>query len=174
MGTFSWMPFYKELAVKLLPYRDRQGELISIMQEIKDQGVPVISLTDKDQKGTALPLAEIDPFTFFAAFNRRATDQNRKAVLSVIKDRLHIQAAVPTDFDGIPIMHPMKSWFFRWQHERKPGDIPALWAFAAAMVKQTPEEIEAELFNKCLDVASVTVTNLTMGMFWMRPDTYLA
>lgn len=174
MSAFTWIPFYKELAAKLPPCRDRQGELISILQEIKDQGVPVINLTDKDQKGKAVPLAEIDPFTFFAAFNRRATDQNRKAVLSVIKERLQIQAAVPADFDGIPIMHPMKSWFFRWQHERKPGDIPALWAFAAAMVKQPPEEIEAELFNKCLDVASVTVTNLTMGMFWMRPDTYLA
>lgn len=83
MNTFTWIPFYTELAVKLPPYRDRQGELIAILKESKDQGVPVISLTDKDQKGKAFPLTEIDPFTFFAAFNRRATDQNRKAVFTM-------------------------------------------------------------------------------------------
>lgn len=174
MRNFTWIPFYKELAEKLLAYRDRQDELIAILKEIKDQGVPIISLTDKDQKGKAIPLTEIDPFTFFAAFNRRATDQNRKTVLTMIKDRLQVEAEIPADFDGIPIMHPMKSWFFRWQFERKPGDIAALWAFAEAVVTLTPENIPAELFNKCLDVASVTATNLTMGMFWMRPDTYLA
>ena len=99
MSAFTWIPFYKELADKLLAYRDRQGELIALLKELKDDGIPVISLDDKAAKNRTVPLSTIDPFTFFAAFNRKATDQNRQAVLAKIKDRLQVQAAVPTDFD---------------------------------------------------------------------------
>ena len=35
--------------------------------------LPVISLTDKDKKGNEVPLKAIDPFTFFASFNRKTT-----------------------------------------------------------------------------------------------------
>lgn len=174
MSAFTWIPFYTELADKLLLYRERQGELIAILKGLKDQGLPVISLTDKDKKGIEISLDAIDPFTFFASFNRTATEQNRRTILTAIKDKLHLKAAVPSDFDGIPVVHPMKSWFFRWQFERKPEDIPALWAFAEAIVKNAPQDVVPELFSRCIDVASVTVTNLSMGMFWMRPDTFLA
>jgi hypothetical protein len=174
MSVFTWIPFYEELADKLLAYRDRQGDLISILKGLKEQGIPVISLADKDKKGNSIPLTAIDPFTFFASFNRKATDQNRRAILAAIKQRLQLQAEVPTDFDGIPIMSPMMSRFFAQQSDRSPGDIPALWEFAEAIAMRTPENVPAELFNRCLKVFCVSVTNLTMGMFWMRPQTYLA
>ena len=174
MSAFTWIPFYKELVDRLLAYRDRQGELIAILKEVKDQGIPVIRLTDKDKKGNAIPLETIDPFTFFASFNRKATDQNRRAILTAVKERLKVLAEVPTDFSGIPILHPMMSWFFPWQSDRKLDDIPALWAFAEAIVKCAPENIAPKLFNRCLEVDCVAITNLTMGMYWMRPETYLA
>lgn len=174
MSAFTWIPFYKELAVKVLEYRDRQGELIALLKELKNASIPVISLHDKTAKNRTVPLSMIDPFTFFAAFNRKATDQNRQAVLSKIKGRLQVQAAVPTDFDGIPIMHPMMSRFLPWQYEQQADDLASLWAFAEAVVARTPEEIPPELFNRCLAIRCVSVTNLTMGMFWMCPDTYLA
>jgi len=174
MSAFTWIPFYKELAAKLLAYRNRQGDLITILKELKDQGLPVIRLTDKDKKGNEVPLEAIDPFTFFASFNRKATDQNRRSILTAIKQRLQLQADVPTDFDAIPIMNPMMSRFFTWQPERKPDDITTLWAFAEAIVRLAPEDVAPGLFNRCLEVACVGVANLTMGMFWMRPETYLA
>ena len=68
----------------------------------------------------------------------------------------------------------MMSWFFPWQPERKPDDIPALWAFADAIVRCASGNIASSLFNRCLEVDCVAITNLTMGMFWMRPETYLA
>ena len=93
MSEFTWIPFYKELAEKLLAYRNRQGELIAILKSIKDQGLPMILLTDKDKKGKEIPLRAIDPFTFFASFNRKATDQNRQAILAVIRQQLQMQTA---------------------------------------------------------------------------------
>lgn len=174
MSEFTWIPFYKELADKLLKYRDRQGELITILKKLKDQGLPVIRLIDEDKKGKEVPLKEIDPFTFFSSFNRGSTDQNRRAILTSIKQSLQLRAAVPSGFEGIPVMDPRNSWFFAWEPHRKADDIPALWAFAEAMVTRTPEDIDPALFDRCLEVSSAGVTNLTMGMYWMRPDTYLA
>jgi hypothetical protein len=171
MSTFTWIPFYKELASRVLEYRERQSELIAILKELKDQGRPVIRLTEKDD---SVPLAVMDPFTFFASFNHHATDQNRRTILTAIKNRLQLQAEVPTDFDGIPIMDPRMSWFFPWQSKRKPDDIGALWSFAEAIVGHAPENVAPELFNRCIEVRCVSVINLTMGMFWMRPDTYIA
>ena len=83
-----------------MQYRDRQSELIAILQELKDQDLPVVSLNDKAAKDKTVPLSAIDPFTFFAAFNRKATDQNRQTILAAIKERLQVKAAVPVDFDG--------------------------------------------------------------------------
>jgi 5-methylcytosine-specific restriction enzyme B len=174
MSEFTWIPFYKKLADKLLAYRDRQGELIGILKKLKDQGLPVIRLTDKDKKGKEIPLKEIDPFTFFASFNRKATDQNRQTIMNAINQQLQLLAEAPADFAGIPVMHPLMSWFFAWESDRKTDDIHALWAFAEAIVQNAPESVDPRLFNRCLEVACVSVTNLTMGMYWMRPDIYLA
>ena len=174
MSTFTWIPFYTELAGKLLAYRDRQGELIALLKELKDQGIPVTRLIDKDKKDKDVPLKVMDPFTFFTSFNRKATDQNRQAILTLIKDRFQLKSGVPTDFVSIPIMHPMMSWFFEWEANRDPEDIAALWEFAEAIVTRKPEEITPALFNRCLEAACVTVINLTMAMYWMRPDIYYA
>ncbi len=171
---YTWIPIYTELAEKLLEYRTRQDELLSVLKRIKDQGLPMINLIDRGPKGMQQPLTEIDPFTFFASFNRKATPKNRRAILAEIKLQLGLQADIPSDFDGIPVMNPMMSWFLPWQSERDPGDVPALWDFAAQIVRREPNKVDADLFHRCTQIHCVSPTNLTMGMFWMRPDTYLA
>lgn len=172
--SFSWIPLYKELAVALLEYRDRQADLIAILAELKEAGIPVSSLVDKDKKGKAVPLDAMDPFTFFASFNRRSTDQNRKAALDGIKKRLNLKSDVPSDFDGIPIMDPRKSRFFPFVANRKADDVDALWNLAEAVVRQEPEKVDPALIDRCLKIVSTSMTNLTMGMFWMQPDVYIA
>ena len=68
--SYSWVPFHKELASKLLPYRNRQNELIAFLRNLKKQDYVVVRLTtlypDAEHE---VPLDEIDPFTFFANFN---------------------------------------------------------------------------------------------------------
>src|SRR4051812_33431895 len=108
---FTWIPLYKELATRILDYRERQEDLLKIVRELEDKGLPVISTMDK-KDGKPLPLAEIDPFTFFACFNRQQTNDNRKTILTFIKDKFGLAAAVPTDFAGVPVINPQKSWFF--------------------------------------------------------------
>src|ERR1039458_271018 len=171
---FTWKPIYSELASALPAWRSRQSELIAILHAAREQRVPVGALQDKDNKGKSFPLQVIDPFTFFASFNRKSRDEHRIKLLSLIKDKLGLAAPLPTDFEGIPLMNPQKSWFFSFQKDREPDAVDTLWDFAKAIVEQSPEAVDAKLFTRSMAIRQVGLANLTMGLFWMRPDQYLA
>ena len=151
---FTWMTMYAEIAEKVLTYRDRQKELIDLVKEMDSSGLPVVSVEDK-KDGVAVPLAEIDPFTFFACFNRGQTVENKKAILARIKEKLGLHAPIPTDFAGLPVVNNMKSWFFPYVATRKKDDIPSLWALAIAAAKGGPETLDPVLFDRCLQNTSV-------------------
>ena len=99
---FTWQPIYKELIEKLLPYRDRQGDLIRMLKSIDGKGLKIISLTDVDADDKQKPLEVIDPFTFFANFNRGTTHENRRSILAELKRELGLKSELPSDFDGLP------------------------------------------------------------------------
>jgi len=165
---------YTELAKKILPYRNRQGELIQLLKELAAKGFPVGSTLDEDGKQNKIPLATIDPFTFFTTFNRGLTNENRRGILSYLKAKLNLQSDVPTDFDGIPIVNSQAAWFFPYASSRKADDIPSLWTLAEAVVQNPPEKLDAKLFERCLQILSVGPAKLTMGMFWLNPKQYIA
>lgn len=110
---FTWIPIYTELATRLLEYRDRQAELLEILKQAQQDGLTTISLRDRGVGNQQVPLKEMDPFTFFANFNRQVADDKRKNLLAVIKEKLGLTSSVPEDFDGIPIKPANKSWFLR-------------------------------------------------------------
>jgi len=172
--SFTWKPLYMELARTLPAWRSRQRNLLEILREAKTQGVPVSGLQDERKNGKRFPLQVMDPFTFFAFFNRRVKEEHRVKLLSIVKDKLGLKSPLPSDFDGLPVMLPLKAWFFSYEGYRESHAIDTLWDFAEAVVKQPPESVPAELFARCRDVKQVGLANLTMGLFWMRPDQYLA
>src|SRR5438105_12074113 len=124
--SFTWIPLYRELATRLTEWEDRQPELIALLEQLRRDGVKVTPLTDRDATGANILLKEIDPFTFFASFNRRIGDKERLALLAGIRTNLGAQAALPEDFSGIPIVDNRKSWFIAYQAKRKPDDVPRL------------------------------------------------
>src|ERR1035441_2520205 len=62
-----WTPIYKELAKALLPFKNRQPDLVRILDEIKQTGVPIIRLIDAPKPATAPVLATIDLFTLLGS-----------------------------------------------------------------------------------------------------------
>lgn len=68
---FSWRSIHREAIHRILDHRQNQKELLTILREMDQQGLKVISLQDEGADGETIPLAEIDPFTFLAAFNER-------------------------------------------------------------------------------------------------------
>jgi 5-methylcytosine-specific restriction protein B len=171
---FSWKPIYIELGQRLLAYRNKQGELLEWLRQMKAAGLPVVGLNDQKPEGASIPLAEIDPFTFFANFNRGIKDAHRIEILKVLKDKMQLAAQLPVDFNGVPLANLQKAWFFPSAFLRGPDDVPTLWDFAQDVASHESVELNEDLFARCLDVKQIAVPKLTMGMFWLRPDRYLA
>lgn len=174
-GVFDWVPFYEELADRLAPYRDRQKELIDILENLRAQGLTITPLEDKDASGRRSRLTEIDPFTFFGSFNRGIQSETRIAILKGLKAQFGIDSPLPTEFSGVPILNNLNSWFFSYQSHRKPGDIPKLWeVFKPGLAKEPfASPAFAKAFDEALEVRNANV-NLTTALFWIRPRRFLS
>ena len=63
-----------------------------MLRRMKDAGFPTVPIEDgEDRKGV---LGEIDPFTFFANFNRGITDLNRQAMWEIAKSELNLSSLI--------------------------------------------------------------------------------
>ncbi len=172
MSQFTWTDFYIETAQKLMDYETERGraQLLEFLREVEQRGHKTVRLTDKDASGADVPLADIDPFTFFANFNRGTTEAGRLAICREVKRFLNVTADVPSDFDGIPVVNNIKSWFFPYAINREDWHIQALWDIAADAVNGS---VSAESFDRCLGIPHVN-KNLTMGLFWLNPTAFLS
>lgn len=168
---FTWTVIYRELTEKVLGYREKQRELVTVLKKIADQGLPMINLKDRDKNGQEFDLQEIDPFTVFAAFNRKGTDDNRKAIIIALQKHLGMAEAAPGDFEGIPIMMPLGSWFFAFSYKRGKEDVALLWDLAHQAVIE--RLVNKQVFDNCLQIKQVGFAKLTTGLFWLAPDRFL-
>ena len=173
--NFTWKPFYQELANELTRWENRQPDLISLLEELRTQGFVITPLQDKDGNGGRFLLNEIDPFTFFGVFNRRIGYDQRLAILRQLKQYFDLHSELPEDLDGIPLLNNLKSWFFSGQSSRRAGDVRKLWRVFHLALTEDPlrDPAFAEAFDEALTVKQTNV-NLTLGLFWIRPDTFLS
>jgi 5-methylcytosine-specific restriction protein B len=173
--NFTWIPIYHELAKELADWEGRQQDLIAFLEDLRAQGYVITPLHDREKDRTGFLLQEIDPFTFFGAFNRRIGIDQRLAILSRLKSEFNLQSDLPDDFDGVPLLNNMKSWFFSSRPSRRADDVEKLWrVFQTALTKSPLENEEfLQAFDEALQVKQTNV-NLTMGLFWIRPETFLS
>jgi 5-methylcytosine-specific restriction protein B len=171
---FTWVPLYRELAAELANWESRQNELIDLLERIRSAGFVVTPLTDKGTDDARYLVKELDPFTFCGTFNRGIRDDQRLGTLAELKKHFDLSSPVPADFAGVPILNNQKSWFVAYQFQRQPEDVPRLWrVFRLALADsplESPEFLQA--FDEALQVRN-TNFNLTMGLFWIRPDTFV-
>jgi len=171
--SFTWIPIYEEIARKLLEFEDRQGELLALLGKLRAEGLKVIQLNDRDASGKVIPLAEIDPLTFFASFNRSSVP-DRQAILQRLKTEWNLSAPVPQDFDGIPLANAQNSWAFAYAAEREPNDVPILWRVAREAVAKDWRTFDQNLFNEALGISQMGMARMSMSLFWMKPRAYLS
>ena len=89
-----------ELATKLLEFKQNRDLLIEkVKNAYSNIGFKLPKLDDSDD------LKDIDPFTVFGLFNKGITEANRISILSGISSEFGIEADVPDDFSGIPILN---------------------------------------------------------------------
>jgi 5-methylcytosine-specific restriction enzyme B len=170
---FTWIPIHRDAIHRILEYRGKEKELLTVLREMEKKGLKVISLQDEDQNQQKFPLAVIDPFTFLASFNRGITDENRKENWRFLKARWNLNAAVPEDFTGIPVLHNMSSWLFPYASKRQSDHTELLWQLAWVAADGDIGQVGEDLFNRCVNLNKVSISNLTIGIFWINPHKFL-
>lgn len=165
--SFTWVPYYKEFAEKLLQYQENRLNLCRLIYDHEDE---LLINYLHDEGGKDDKFTDIDPFTTFGLFNRGISMKNRASSAALFKRLLNISADVPSDFDGVPLLNNQKSHFFGFRPDRKPGDIENLWRLFVKVVKK--EDFENE-YNALLGQFLIGV-NITMALFWVRPEDFLA
>ena len=103
-------------------------------------------------------------------FNRGIKHENRINSAKLFKNILDIKADIPKDFEGIPVLNNQKSHFFGFRSHRGKNDIQNLWNL---FIKVVNDENFEEEYNTVIKQFIIKV-NITMGLFWIRPEKFLA
>lgn len=165
--NFTWIPFYRELARKLLDFRDDRAPLVTLIYE----NPQIAPATNYLHMRDGSRCADIDPFSFFGIFNRGISAQSRNAVLAELKKFFALDAALPRDFDGIPILDNRKSFYLIWNDaETAKKSAEEIWAFFKSMMRGN---VDAARFSKILNRSGIGPAMLTMPMFWCTPEKFL-
>ena len=163
-----------ELATALLEYKNNRSELIGKLKTIFSDAGMNFPFKEKGKE----TYEDICPFTIFGSFNKGITNANRIALLEQFAKQFSIKSAVPTEFDGIPVVMNLSAWFFAYKGNRGEHDIDNLWDL---LEKALAYSDEASAENKNAFIAAYdTVTkqkmikwNITMGLYWVRPYTFI-
>ena len=169
--TFTWKKFYVEFAKKLLEYKNRRQELVETIYSalgdtLNDSGTSVVNYFKKDKD---TKLTDTDPFSVFGIFNRTSNDSVRKNCIEILKKTFEIQADIPSDFDGVPLLNAKRSIFVDQDGSNIEESTSLLWNLFEKVIHN--EEFEQE-YNDALKIKGVN-NNLSMGLFWICPDRFL-
>lgn len=172
-NKFGWIDFYMELAEKLEPYHNDRKTLLQKIQSVFEQTELKFPTLESDDT-----VKDIDPFTIFGMFNKQIKLENRVDIIKAFAKQFDIHSALPTDFDGIPLVNNQKANFFAFKAHRGEKDIDHLWDLyksALAYSHDSSDINRAELI-KCYNEVSQQYGikwNITMGLYWILPYTFL-
>ena len=172
-ATFIWNEIYEEFATKLLEYKNDRKNLISKLQNVYEE--IDMKLSKMESNGEIL---DIDPFTIFGLFNKGITDDNRKRILGEIAKQFNLKNKVPFSFEGIPLVNNLRSTFFNLAEERGENDINNLWEVFESAIRYADNPTQGNklkiesTYNNVIKQKGIQ-WNITMGLYWIRPNTYI-
>lgn len=172
-ATFIWNEIYEEFATKLLEYKNDRKNLISKLQNVYEE--IDMKLSKMESNGEIL---DIDPFTIFGLFNKGITDDNRKRILGEIAKQFNLKNKVPFSFEGIPLVNNLRSTFFNFAEERGENDINNLWEVFESAIRYADNPTQGNklkiesTYNNVIKQKGIQ-WNITMGLYWIRPNTYI-
>lgn len=173
MQRFSWIGFFRELSFKLLPYRGRGEELIEKVNDVyelaKLSNQKLKNNITKDQLNQfEIDLNQVDPFTVLGIINRGLQLDNRRILCSAFKDVFEINADIPSDFDGVPLMDMRHAWIIAEDYD--------LWDLYEAAINYADNGKDRDKFIESFNKVSGRKTSIgyvSFGLFWIRPETYI-
>lgn len=173
IDRYTWVKFYTEFATKLLDYKNDRKTLIEKIKKIFsniDMNIPKL---EKDNN-----IIDIDPFTIFATFNKGLKIENNVKLIKSYAEEFEIDAPIPDNFDGIPVVMKLSATFYYFIEERGERDIDNLWSLFENALKYSKEQNNKteQDFIEVFDIVKKqkgVKWNITMGLYWIRPDTFM-
>ncbi len=168
----TWVEYYIEFATKLLTYKNERQSLLEKLRYVYQ--IINVKLPECVCSGMNL-----DPFTVFSLFNHGITDHNRRLILEGLACEFEITAKVPTDFSGIPALEKEDSGFFHTFEARQADEIDSLWELFECAI-QYADDTTSEQAVKFIDAYETVLRqnnlgwNLTVGLYWIRPNMYMS
>lgn len=167
-SRFGWVPFYRELAEKLLTYRDQREVLSSLIRKLAVNQPLLNYLHFENDEWWGPRNYLVDPFTIFGSFNRGISDGNRTLLVTALAAELNITAPAPTEFSGIPVLHNQKSFF---------AGTDEIWDLFTYVMECTSLNGVNDRFAELLDSTTAIDGNgapsITMALYWVRPDLFM-
>ena len=147
----DWIDFYMELADKLLPYKNDRKNLIDKIKRIYSNINIHLPKLETDNN-----IVDIDPFTIFGLFNKGIKTVNRIAILQGFTQEFSIKAAIPSSFEGVPVLNNMAATFYHFIGVRQENDIENLWKMFIAALKyaDTQSDSNKKEFIEIYDIVS--------------------
>ena len=170
--SYTWIPFYKEFAEKLLQYKNDRSQLIEWIKtdltKVKGKGGHSLiqSLINNDDFRKR---KDIDPFTIFEIFNREYTDgeYKLKELLWLFHDYFNLSSEVPSDFEGCSLIKYNSAYATYLKNESISVDF--LWGLFEKLLLD--EDIAYE-FDFLLS-NGILINKLSGSLYWIAPDKYL-
>lgn len=165
--TYTWIPFYEELARKLLQFINDRRPLVDFIYSDLSK-VSGKSLVDYIHMEDGSRVRDIDPFSVYAIFNRSLKIENRVAFLQKFKERFNLRSEIPTDFNGIPTVNSQRAFFFNWADKHEES-IRQFWElFEAVVLGRDINTIFDRMVNKTISQYSLTIV-----LYWVAPNRFL-
>jgi len=167
-NAFQWVPFYEALADKLLTYSNKRSELFELIKKVTSEQ-PLMKYLHFEREDWWGPRNhQIDPFSVIGVMNRGTTDANRTVLAKVLAVTFDIKLSAPTQFEGIPVLNNMNSFF---------NGVDEVWdLFLLAMKAAETNDFTAEFkvaFEKAIAVNGNGLAYITMGLYWIRPNIFM-
>jgi Cdc6-like AAA superfamily ATPase len=161
---YSWVQAHKQIVQRLKNYRNKQEELIDILEEA---GVERSTLIDENESGERVRLSEIDPYDFFC-FIHKYGDERRLEILRNIAGVFEIEK--PEDVHGIPTTNAQKAMMFPFRSNGRTNEVNQLWELFEQQLSNT---ITNGMFQAVLSIKGIGEAKLTEALFNVDPENNL-
>jgi len=170
--NFDWIPIYEELANKLYDAGENYNKTINDLMNllVKNDCMIPPKIKEAVQNNS---FKTLDPFSVFALFNRGIKDENRINTIKHFKSFFKLVEKIPSSFNGIPIINNNIEWFSSYFEISTPENRYLSELFQKAITNQI-EESFLKTFDLCLGINKIKLAYVTMMLFWIRPNKFLA
>lgn len=165
MTQFSWITSFEAITNRLAEFENRQKELIAI---VRQTGIDT-GLDDQNAQDETVPLAEIDPFTFFSLFMKYGVEKRKELFTKLVANFLQGNIDPPSDFDGVPSAPAQKVRLFPREKYRTPEMVRTLWQVFLSARAGT---LNGDLFSKALAIPNTGYAKLTQCLFYAFPKRF--